>query len=108
MPKLSKANEYAIQYLHSQKFSNEAIATELSLPLSTVEKCLSQTENNKPKTSPAKTNKTKDLMIRQTSAKKINSVSIMTESASQVSDDFIKSMSVAKNKHDGHIYRPNN
>lgn len=104
MARLSKETEYAIKYLlESQKMDPKDIAKELGVKITTVNKFLPQ-EN---KTAPAKTDKTKDLMIRQTSAKKNNTVSIMTEAASQLSDEFIKTVNPADNKRtQGYIFRP--
>ncbi len=84
MAKLSKTTEYAIKYLLSQGKSVEDVAAELKLKNDQVKPFVSNTET----TAPTKTDKTKDLMIRQTSAKKNNSVSIMTQAASQVGDEF--------------------
>ena len=102
MAKLSKTNEYAIKYLLSQGKSVEDIASELKLKNSQVEPFVSNTET----TAPTKTDKTKDLMIRQTSAKKNNSVSIMTQAASQVGDEFYKSQVNQVRNTSGHIFKP--
>ena len=102
MPKVSKTKEYAIKYLATtEKKSSEEISAELKIPLADVEKILSE----KPKTAKAKTDKTKNLMIRQTSAKKMNTVSIMTEAAAQLSDEFVKNMNTRPDS-SKHIYRP--
>lgn len=105
MAKLSKDKEYAIRYLlENQKMDPKQVAAELGVNINTVKKFLPET-----KTSPAKTDKTKDLMIRQTSAKKSNSVSIMTEAASQLSDEFIRTADYNNNKRtEGYIFRPKN
>ena len=58
------------------------------------------------KTRPTKTDKTKDLMIRQTAAKKNNSVSIMTEPASQLGDTFLQNIAPTTKKTDDYIFRP--
>lgn len=104
MPKLSKDKEYAIKYLlETKKMTPKEVSTELGINLTTVNKFV-----NKEKVSPAKTDKTKDLMIRQTSAKKNNTVSIMTESASQLCDEFIKTVPNNTKRTDGYIFRPKN
>jgi hypothetical protein len=105
MAKLSKNNEYAIKYLINQGHNVEHIVKELGVTKSQVEKIITTTQT---KTTPAKTDKTKDLMIRQTSAKKINSVSIMTESASQLGDEFIKNINTNGRNTEGYIFRPKN
>lgn len=103
MAKLNKTKEYAIKYLASYaKKSPEDIAKELNVSVSDVKKVLKTSP-----TAPAKTDKTKDLMIRQTSAKKTNTVSIMTEAAAQLSDEFIKNMDTSK-KTQNYIFRPKN
>lgn len=104
MPKLSKINEYAIRYLLSQNNNIEDIATELKIPLSQIKRIAS--EKNSP-IAEAKTDRTKNLMIRQTSAKKQNSVSIMTEAASQLGDEHIKNMDAHQKRTEGYIFRPN-
>ncbi|MFM7796445.1 MAG: hypothetical protein ACKO7N_06750 [Candidatus Nitrosotenuis sp.] len=105
MAKLSKTQQYAVQYLHSQNKSAEDISSELKLSLTQVKSLL---EKTKPIAGEAKTDRTKNLMIRQTSAKKQNSVSIMTEAASQLGDEFIKSAEVHKKRTEGYIFRPQN
>jgi hypothetical protein len=99
---MNKTKEYAIKYLLSVKTPIEDIAKELKISVEAV-KSYSQPENSQP----AKTDKTKDLMIRQTSAKKSNSVSIMTEAASQVSDSFIKNLESPTKNTSGYIFKPN-
>jgi hypothetical protein len=102
MSKLNKTKEYAIKYLSTYgKKSPEDIAKELKVSLEDVNAVL-DTEQT---TTPAKTDKTKNLMIRQTSVKKNNSVSIMTEAASQLSDEFIKNIDHSK-RTQNYIFRP--
>lgn len=103
MSKISKTKEYAVRYLLTQNKSPSDIATELKVPLKTVENILDETTSEK--TGKAKTDKTKDLMIRQTSAKKQNTVSIMTEAAAQLSDEFVKTINHTRDN-SGHIFRP--
>jgi phosphohistidine phosphatase SixA len=94
MAKISKTKEYAIKYLSTYgKKDAEDIAKELKLSLADVNKVLQSSCK-----APTKTDKTKDLMIRQTSAKKSNTVSIMTEAAAQLSDEFIKNMDTLRQK----------
>lgn len=99
----NKNNEYAILYLHKiQKMDAATIAKELKISQKTVDQILAtQTSEDQPKKS-----KVKDLMIRQTASKSTNSVAIMTQGASQQSDEAVKnSESVQKNL--PHIFRPN-
>jgi hypothetical protein len=105
MPRLSKTTEYAIKYLYDQNKSVSDIATELKVSLAQVESVIAKAGKTK-KTSKAKKDHTKDLMIRQTSAKKNNTVSIMTESAAQLSDEFIKNMDAHKQRTQSYIFRP--
>jgi putative lipase involved disintegration of autophagic bodies len=102
MAKLSKEKEYAIKYLLSTGKSAEEIAQELEVKPNQVAKFVVKEEL----VAPAKIDKTKDLMIRQTSAKKNNSVSIMTQAASQVGDEFYKSQSAQTRDTSGHIFKP--
>jgi hypothetical protein len=102
MTKISKTKEYAVKYLSDcGKKTPAEISTELKIPLDEVVKIVESA-----KTQVSKTDKTKNLMIRQTSAKKINSVSIMTEAAAQVSDEFIKSIPARNKSQDSYIFRP--
>ena len=103
MNTVSKTKEYAIRYLASQNKENAEIAKELKISLDTVNSVLAKESN---KISPAKTDKTKNLMIRQTSAKKNNSVSIMTEAAAQLGDEFLKNMNNTVRDTSKHIFRP--
>lgn len=110
MGRLSKSDKYAIQFLHSEHKSIEEICSELDCTPSQVKKIIqSKLEEKKPTTAPTKTDKTKNLMIRQTSAKKSNTVSIMTEPASQLSDEFVKNIKHnIEQKTQKYIFRPKN
>jgi transcriptional antiterminator len=107
MAKLTKLHKYSIAHLHNQKMEPEAIAKEVGLSLRQVKNEISKIQ---PKASEiigeSKTDKTKNLMIRQTSGKKINSVSIMTEAAAQLSDEFIKTIPAHNKSQDSYIFRP--
>lgn len=100
MAKLSKTKEYAVKYLHSQNKSVEEIAAELKVPLKTVKELCKPPKVEKPK------DKTKDLMIRQTAGKKMNSVSIMTEAAAQLGDEFMKGVDAIRKRTESFIFRP--
>ena len=106
MAKLSKTQQYAIRYLHSQNKTPQEISDELGVSLSQIKRIVKQTEEPQVKTAEAKTDKTKNLMIRQTSAKKQNTVSIMTEGASQLGDEFVKNIDYHKKRTEGYIFRP--
>jgi len=110
MNKITKKDKYAIEFLHSKKYSEDEIAKELDLSVSQVKRFISKNLNDNPqseqtekKESPK--NKTKNLMIRETANKKNNSVSIMTQGASQISDEFYKNMNNSRKNTDNYIYR---
>lgn len=102
MSKINKTKEYAIKYLFTiGKQKPTAIAKELKIPIEDVNGVI----DNLDKPTPAK-DKTKDLMIRHTSGKKTNTVSIMTESAAQLSDEFMKNINQQTKNTSGYIFRP--
>lgn len=109
MSKLTKKDKYAIEFLHSKGNTEVDIAKELGLEISQVKRFLkktfSTTQEVTDKIEPPKVDKTKNLMIRHTSDKKNNSVSIMTQGASQVGDEFYKSMNSSAKNTDNYIYR---
>jgi hypothetical protein len=102
---------YAIYYLSDTGVSEKTIAKKLGTTTKVVKECLSNRpieKNMNIKTTSGKTT-SKDMMIRQTSAKGIKSVAIMTKEASQVNDEFkknIKSKVSSRTAKDS-IYRPN-
>lgn len=104
MRTLNKSDKYAIEFLHKQNKTEKEIASELGLTLTQVKKVIKTFSENKP-VAETKTDKTKNLMIRQTSAKKNNTVSIMTEGAAQLGDEFIKNMPTNAKNTDSYIYR---
>jgi hypothetical protein len=86
--------KYAILYLINQGIEQKEIAKELGIKITEVKKHMpkpSKDNQNNIKTTSSKTN-SKDLMIMETSVKRINNVSIMTKSASEVNDALKKSM----------------
>jgi predicted DNA-binding protein YlxM (UPF0122 family) len=107
MAKLSKTQNYAIQWLVLQDVSPEDISDELDIELSDVNKVIKKfyTTNNQIKTTSSVVgDKKKNLMIMETATKKNKSVAIMTKEASQQSDSI-------KNKHSNrqinkNIYKP--
>lgn len=103
-PKSNKETSYAIQYLSSNmKMSNAEISKELGIPLSEVEKTLGEpVAQEAPKTQ----SKSHNLMIRKTSAKGTNNVSIMTEAASQYNDEVKKNQTPKRKSVKDCIYQP--
>lgn len=111
MARMSKANEYAINWLNSQGKNIEQISQELGLNTKQVQKFLEKTNTLnssntiETKNAPVKI-KSSDLMIRHTAAKKNNSVAIMTKEASEMNDASKKSNSGNPNIQKN-IFRPN-
>jgi hypothetical protein len=100
MNKITKTQTYAVCWLHSLNKSSIEIADELKITekqvLNILEKNTSpkieQTEDviKTATSSTAQKVTPKDLMITHTSAKKTNSVSIMTKEASELGDELRK------------------
>ena len=111
MNKLTKKDKYAIQFLYQQGWNDIDIAKELDLSdksvKSFIKKYLSETQKTNTSESVAHTkeDKTKNLMIRQTAAKKSNTVSIMTHGASQIGDEFYKNAKSNPKNTDSYIFR---
>lgn len=91
--KNDKQLQYAIQYLKStSEMSEKEIAKELGVTENKVLTISKNIENVKPKPKTKTRSKSHELMIRHTSAKKTNNVSIMTEAASQYNDEIKKNV----------------
>jgi hypothetical protein len=111
MSRLNKAQIYAIRWLASENKGSADIASELSITedqvIKTMEKySKTQEDKNAIKTKKSSVaSKSKELMIRHTSSKKNNNVSIMTKEASQLNDDIKKKMKFNENTEKG-IFRP--
>lgn len=113
MSRLNKTQIYAIRWLASENKRSSEIASELSITedqvIKTMEKYAKTQEDKESiktkKSSVASTPKSKELMIRHTSSKKNNNVSIMTKEASQLNDDIKKQIKFNKNTEKG-IFRP--
>lgn len=116
MSRLNKLQIYAIRWLDSQGKQINDIANELSIPQTQISKTLekygkSQDESTisiKTTSEPVEANrksKTQDLMIRHTSAKKTNNVSIMTREASALNDEVKKNNIHPRTEQN--IFRPN-
>lgn len=102
----TKEMELAIKYLHEVKRSTtKEIALELGVAEAIVDGVINQTPEEKPK----RVSKSQDLMQRQTAAKKINNVSIMTQAASQLNDEMVKKLNSdgQSRMSKGAIFRPN-
>jgi DNA-binding transcriptional MerR regulator len=92
--------KYAILYLVSQQIEEKDIAKELGLKLKDIKKYMpkpSQESSNNIRTTSSKTN-SKDLMIMETSGKRTKNVSIMTKSASEINDEFKKTIPQSSSK----------
>jgi orotate phosphoribosyltransferase-like protein len=100
--KNNKIQNYAAQWLHHTGLSNEDIAKELSLDIEKVNSMI--TSETSPEPSNTSKSRAKNLMITHTSGKKINSVAIMTQEASEVCDAARQSAPPAVN--DRGIFRP--
>lgn len=106
--------KYAAMYLHSQGKTHTEIATELNISAKEAKGLISTetTEKNKESKNAIKTTSSpvnsKNLMITQTEGKKIKSVAIMTKAASEVNDEFKKSLTptVSRTGKEA-IFRPN-
>lgn len=110
MNKLTKKDKYAIEFLHTKGSSEADIAKELNLEVSQVKRFINKhivsTQTKEETTEESKkVDKTKNLMIRHTSDKKNNTVSIMTQGASQVGDEFYKNLNSSAKNTDNYIYR---
>lgn len=109
---LNPSDMYAIYYLSDNGKDAKSISKELDIGIKLVKDTLSNrpAENNQQiKTTSAKIT-SKDKMIRETSAKGIRSVSIMTKEASEINDAFKKSLDqhMSSRTSKNAIYRPNN
>jgi orotate phosphoribosyltransferase-like protein len=115
MAKLTKTEMYAIRWLDYDGFKSNQIAEELNLPendiIKTIEKHSrtkkEETEEKVRTTKSSSAGRSQNLMIRETSAKKINSVSIMTGEASMMNDELMKKVSAYNPNTEKNIFRPN-
>lgn len=101
----NKQTEYAVKYLSGTLNKNQKeIALELGIAEAIVEGIL----NQQPEEKPRKQSKTQNMMIRHTAVKKTNNVSIMTEGASQLHDEYRKKINNSRSrKTQNSIFRPN-
>jgi hypothetical protein len=109
MNKLTKKDKYAIEFLHNKGNPVADIANELGLEVSQVKRFITKhipsTQTAEDNIESPKLDKTKNLMIRHTADKKNNSVSIMTQGASQIGDEFYKNINSSAKNTDNYIYR---
>jgi hypothetical protein len=114
MAKLTKTEMYAIRWLNHEGVNSAKIAEELSLlendVIKTIEKnsrSKKEDEEDKIKTGKSSTaSRSQNLMIRETSAKKTNNVSIMTGAASMMNDELMKSVQAHNPNTEKNIFRP--
>ena len=103
-----RIKEYAIRYLSEvMDMPSESIAKELKMTIKSIDKVILKKEAAKCEKIETPVSTTKKAMIRHTSGKNSNSVSIMTEAASQLGDHFKKNHNGTKGRDQSHIFRPN-
>lgn len=110
--KITKQVSYAINWLLSQNKTPKEISDELELTEKQVVTYMEKnniTKADKLATKSSKTkSKSKDLMIRHTSHKKVNNVAIMTKEASEINDELKKKLSSSSsNRNANCIFKPN-
>lgn len=91
-----KTKQYAIYHLIDSDVAPKDVAKELGLTVKEVKDIVKKREDetkktNKIKTTTSKVN-SKNLMIRETAGKGTKSVAIMTKAASEINDQFKKSL----------------
>lgn len=110
---INKKDTYAVYHLTDNGIEPKLIAKELGIGIKLVKDIISsrpKSQNDQIKTTSSKvTTNSKDMMIRETSAKRNKSVAIMTKEASQVNDSFRKNLSDSRDSRTSRnaIYRPN-
>lgn len=99
-----KQLEYAVEHLKNKNLTVTEISLELGVAEAVVQGILDVPKEPKPR----KKSKSQDLMIRHTTNKKTNNVSIMTESASQLNDEIKKNFgnTTSRTAKDS-IFKPN-
>lgn len=108
MSRLSKANTYAINWLHQEGKNPEDIAGELNLNIEQVKSAIEKAQiNNKNtvKTGSEPANKAPDLVINKT-VKGNSGVSIMTREASEKQDAVKSRVTSSKYNRNDVIFRP--
>lgn len=98
--KITKTQEYAVLWLNHQKYPSADIAKHLKISVDDIDQILNKNDT-------IQTNdKAKSNMITHTSGKKINSVAIMTQAASEVGDANRKNHSNNPPSSQKGIFRP--
>lgn len=99
----NRNTEYAIKYLsETMKMEPATIAKEVGASIDEVNTIIANSQQEK-----IKSINSKDLMIRQTGAKGVNNVSVMTQAASSFNDEAVKNFDSAPKKDTNYIFRPN-
>lgn len=98
--KITKTQEYAILWLNSQSHKYTDIAKELKISVKNIEKLFEDIKISGIDNPPINT------MITHTSGKKINSVAIMTQTASEIVDDNRKKHINTSRLSEKNIFRP--
>lgn len=99
----NRNTEYAIKYLsETMKMEPATIAKEVGTSVDEVNKIIAKDQPEK-----IKPINSKDMMIRQTAAKGVNNVSVMTQAASAFNDEAVKNFDNVAKKDTNHIFRPN-
>jgi orotate phosphoribosyltransferase-like protein len=111
MAKMNKTLTYAVLWLNNQGLDNSKIANELSITEKQVKAVVDKAPITEPQSnsipttsSPVGKIKPKDLMITE-SASRTRNVSIMTQQASALNDEFKKRV-VPKSDNQNGIFRP--
>lgn len=110
MARITKAQKYAILWLHSNSMATEGICKELNLDEKQVNNIIksNSTSTNSEDSAPTQQKKhtSKDLMITKSQSGN-RSVAIMTKAASEMNDENKKNNSINNQTTPPHIYRPN-
>jgi len=100
LKKITQLHEYAIRWLNHTGLSNTDISKQLNIDLESINRLI-QLDTDAAHTPKSKA---KNLMITHTSGKKINSVAIMTQEASEICDAAKKAAPTVNNNKG--IFRP--
>lgn len=103
MPKITKVQKYAINWLDSLGWDMDAIAKDLDITTKQINTVLEKEPTPQEKVTESKP---KNLMITHTSGKQINSVAIMTKEASEVGDVSRNKTNTSPSREVKGIFRP--
>ena len=106
MSRLSKANIYAINWLHKEGKTTEFIAGELNLNVDQVNSAIEKAHINSNNTVKTGSEPVGNLMINKTSGKGNSGVSIMTKEASEKNDALKDKIVKKSNDRENIIFRP--